>query len=223
MVRPSVGRDAKLVHDRNQLLQPNLSSFMQIAVKGKQIDVGDALRGHIETSLRGTVSKYFDRAIEANVAVARRAHLFRADISVHIGRGMLLQGHGEEVDAYAAFDAACERIDKRLRRYKRWLRDHRKSRDERAETIIASQYVLAGAGESEETEPGANPVIVAEMSTEIDTLTVGEAVMRMDLADLSAMMFRNRAHGGLNMVYRRSDGHVGWIDPQGAQQSAKLS
>ena len=196
---------------------------MQIAIKGKQIDVGDALRNHIETSIEATVSKYFDKAIEANVVVMRRAHLFRADISVHIGRGMLLQGHGEEAEAYAAFDAARERIDKRLRRYKRWLRDHHKDRADRAETLVANQYVLATGSEADEAEPEISPVIVAEMSTEIDTLTVGEAVARMDLADLSAMMFRNRAHGGLNMVYRRSDGHVGWIDPQGAQQSAKVS
>lgn len=194
---------------------------MQLSVKGKRIDVGDALRTHIEASLPATVSKYFDKAIDATVTLARRAHLFRSDISVHIGRGMLLQGHGEAGDAYAAFEAASERIQKRLRRYKRWLRDHHKNRDDREETIVASQYILAGENENEE-EAAANPVIVAEMSTEIDTLTVGEAVMRMDLADVSAMMFRNRAHGGLNMVYRRSDGNVGWIDPQGAKKSVKL-
>lgn len=194
---------------------------MQIAVKGKQIDVGDALRSHIETTLNATVSKYFDKAMEATVALARDAHLFRADISVHIGRGLLLQGHGEAGDAYAAFDSAEERIGKRLRRHKRWLRDHRKDRTDRADTLVANQYVLAAGSEADEAEPEASPVIVAEMATEIDTLTVGEAVARMDLADLSAMLFRNRAHGGLNMVYRRSDGNIGWIDPQGAQQSAK--
>lgn len=189
---------------------------MKLSVTGKQIDVGDALRDHIETSLHAAVSKYFDKAMEGSVVLAKRAHLFRADISVHIGRNMLLQGHAEAGDAYAAFESACERIAKRLRRYKRRLRDHRKPGWDR-EALMASAYVLAGDDGEEEQTNGASPVIVAEMETEIGTMTVGEAVMRMDLADVPAMMFRNSAHGGLNMVYRRNDGHVGWIDPQGGR------
>ncbi len=185
---------------------------MKLSVTGKQIDVGDALRDHIETTLHVTVSKYFDNPMEGSVVLAKRARLFRADISVHIGRNMLLQGHAEAGDAYAAFDGALERIAKRLRRHKRRLRDHRKSGKE-GEALMASAYVLAN-DEGEDQKKGANPVIVAEMETEIGTMTVGEAVMRMDLADVPAMMFHNSAHGGLNMVYRRTDGNVGWIDPQ---------
>ena len=187
---------------------------MKLSVTGKQIDVGDALRDHIETSLHATASKFFDNAMDGSVVLAKSAHLFRADISVHIGRNMLLQGHAEAGDAYAAFDAACDRIAKRLRRHKRRLRDHRKSgKDE--EAMLANAYVLAGEDGEKESASGASPVIVAEMETQIRTMTVGEAVMRMDLADVPAMMFRNSAHGGLNMVYRRNDGNVGWIDPQG--------
>jgi len=189
---------------------------MQLSVTGKQIDVGDALRDHIETTLDAAVSKYFDKAIEGSVVLARLAHLFRADISVHLGRNMLLQGHAEAGDPYAAFDAACERITKRLRRYKRRLRDHRKVTRPEGEALVASQYILAGNEGDEEITDEGSPVIVAEMATDIDTVTVGEAVMRMDLADVPAVLFRNSAHGGLNMVYRRSDGNVGWIDPEGA-------
>jgi hypothetical protein len=150
------------------------------------------------------------------VVLAKRAHLFRADISVHVGRNMLLQGHAEAGEAYAAFDAACDRIAKRLRRYKRRLLDHRKATRGEGDAMMASQYILAGDEGASGAADGANPLIVAEMTTAIDTLTVGEAVMRMDLADAPAIMFRNRAHGGLNVVYRRNDGNVGWIDPQGA-------
>jgi ribosomal subunit interface protein len=191
---------------------------MQLSVTGKQIDVGDALRGHITTTLDAAVSKYFENAIEGSVTIARRGHAFRADISVHIGRNILIQGHAEEGDAYAAFDAACERIATRLRRYKSRLRDHRKSNRAEDEVTSASQYILAGDEDGEDKGPESdNPVVVAEMETGIETLTVSEAVMRMDLADTPAILFRNRAHGGLNMVYRRSDGNIGWIDPDGGK------
>lgn len=193
---------------------------MQFSVTGKQIDVGDALRDHVEKTLDATVSKYFDKAIEGSVVLAKHAHLYRADISVHVGRNILLQGHAEAGDAYAAFDAACERIAKRLRRHKRRLRDHRKATRGEGEALVASQYILAEREDEDEGGDQGNPVIVAEMATAIDTMTVGEAVMRMDLADAPAILFRNRAHGGLNMVYRRNDGNVGWIDPQVAEQAA---
>ncbi len=193
---------------------------MQLSVTGKQIDVGDALRGHIATSLDAAVSKYFDKAIEGSVVIARGARQIRADISVHVGRNIKLQGHAEAGDAYAAFDAACERIAKRLRRHKRRLRDHRKNSGKaEPETMIVSQYILAGDDEAEGKGQGDNPVVVAELETEIEPLTVSEAVMRMDLADLPALMFRNRGHGGLNLVYRRGDGNIGWIDPHGSKPS----
>ena len=118
--------------------------------------------------------------------------------------------------AYMAFDSALDRIAKRLRRYKRRLRDHRKAASEQT-ALLAQQYVLAAGSEDEEERITENdqPVIVAEMTTPVDSLTVGEAVMRMDLANADALVFQNRAHGGLNVVYKRSDGNIGWIDPQG--------
>jgi ribosomal subunit interface protein len=191
---------------------------MQVAVTGKQINVGDALRGHVETSLADSVSKYFDKAIEASVVFSRegKGKQFRSDISVHVGRNIQVQGHAESGDAYAAFDSALDRIAKRLRRYKRRLRDHGKTAAGQA-AILAQQYVLAAIDGDEEEEPteGDRPVVIAEMTTPVDTLTVGEAVMRMDLGNLDALVFHNRAHGGINVVFRRSDGHIGWIDPQG--------
>jgi hypothetical protein len=115
----------------------------------------------------------------------------------------------------AAFDEAAEHLAKRLRRYKRRLRDHHHQRPDEAETLFAQQYVLAGEDIESESEEKDEPIVIAEMETGIETLSVGEAVMRMELANLPSMMFRNRAHGGLNMVYHRGDGHIGWVDPRG--------
>ena len=144
--------------------------------------------------------------------------MFRVDISVHAGRGLVMQGGGSADEAYAAFDGALGRIAKRLRRYKRRLCNHHKVRGPE-ETLAAQQYILAVESDDDEEVPeDAQPAIIAEMAHEIATLTVGEAVMRMDLADLSVMMFRNRGHGGLNVIYRRDDGNVGWIDPSDSKQ-----
>lgn len=187
---------------------------MRIVITGKQIDVGDALRSHVEDRLEVGVTKYFDRAIDAHVVFSRQGPLFRADCSVHVGAGINVQSHAELDEIYASFDVAAERVEKRLRRYKRRLRNHHKM--PLGETLPAQSYVIAAETEdAEEPEEAVEfqPVIVAEASTEIASLTVGEAVMRMDLASLPAMMFRNRAHGGLNVVFRRPDGNIGWIDP----------
>ncbi len=195
---------------------------MQLTVSGKRIDVGEALRTHVRSSLEAIVGKYFDRAQEGSVVFSREARLFRADILIHVGRGILLQSHSDADAPYTAFDGATERIGKQLRRYKRRLRAHHKDKSEK-EIIAAQQYILAPENGEEEADGSGElprPVIIAEMTTEVATLTVGEAVMRMDLADLPAVLFRNSGHGGLNMVYRRADGNVGWIDPQGSSASA---
>jgi ribosomal subunit interface protein len=191
---------------------------MQITIKGKQLDVGDALKTHVDASLHGVFGKYFGNPIEANVVLSREAHLYRASIGVHIGRGLSMQSQAEAEAPYAAFDAAADHLAKRLRRYKSRLRDHHRS--EPLTTEVGAQYILAAESELEglptEDQNGA-PVIIAEMSAEIPTLSVGEAVMRLDLSNGVAMMFRNRSHGELNMVYRRSDGTIGWVDPRASR------
>ena len=177
---------------------------MQLTVKGKQLDVGDALRSHVADSLTGVFGKYFGNPIEATVVLSREAHLYRAQVSVHVGRGILLQGQADADQPYAAYDAAAERVAKRLRRYKRRLRDHHRSEIEMEPEEHAEDAV----------ELDGKPAVIAEMVSEIPTLSVSEAVMRLDLADEGAILFRNVAHGGLNMVYRRIDGNVGWVDPR---------
>ena len=192
---------------------------MQLTVTGKQVDVGGALRRHVEESLDALLGKYFRTAIEAHAVFAREAHLIRTDLSLHIGRGIMIKSAATASDYYPAFDAAAERLAKQLRRYKRRLRDHHARLRNLAEDLeTARAFVLAPVDEEAESETmpdgeGTAPVVIAEMSTELPRLTVSEAVMRMDLADAPVLLFRNRSHGELNVVYRRGDGNVGWIDP----------
>jgi len=189
---------------------------MQLTVTGKQLDVGDALRTHVADSLASVFDKYFGSAIEATVVLSREAHRYRVQISAHVGRGITMASEAAAEAPYAAFDSAAEHLGKRLRRHKRRLRDHHR---QAVEAEPAQQYILApgdaAPAEDEQIAGDGAPTIIAEMATEVPTLSVGEAVMRLDLADGGAMLFRNRAHGGLNMVYRRPDGNVGWVDPQG--------
>jgi ribosomal subunit interface protein len=195
---------------------------MALSVKGKQLDVGDALRQHVAANIDSLFSKYFSDPIDAAVTFAREAHLFRAQISVHVGRGIRMESEADADTPYSAYDTAANRIAKRLRRHKRRLRDHHR-RDVAIEP--AGHYVLAAERADEEAveNESAQPVIIAEMNGEVPTLTVGEAVMRLDLTDEPAMLFRNRSHGGLNMIYRRADGNVGWLDPRGNRSSGANS
>ncbi|WP_373088591.1 ribosome hibernation-promoting factor, HPF/YfiA family [Sneathiella sp.] len=193
---------------------------MQVIVKGKNIDVGDALREHIEANLEAGVSKYFDNAIDAQVIVSRDNHNFHTECSVHIGSGIDVTASADHVDAYSSFDATAARIEKQLRRYKRRLKDHHGKERHNAKMRFAAQsYILAQEPEDEQPETEVSeedwqPLIIAESSADIPDCSVGEAVMRMDLANLPAMMFHNSSTRGLNVVYRRSDGNIGWIDPK---------
>lgn len=185
---------------------------MQLTIKGKHLDIGDSLRQHVEQSLTDIVGKYFSTPIDAHVTFSREAHLFHADIVVHAGRGIVLQSAAEAAEPYVAFDEAAGKVGKRLRRHKNRIKDHHKQDAAPTEAVMAQYNVLHGEQESE-TAGDDNPVVVAEMTTPIEMLTVSEAVMRLDLGDLPALLFRNRSHGQLNMIYRRADGHIGWVDP----------
>ncbi len=191
---------------------------MQLTVRGKQMDVGDALRTHVENSLTEVATKYFNDPIDASVVFSRDAHLFRCDMTIHVGKGIQMQANAEATEPYPSFDIAVEKLGKRLRRHKRRLRDHHLHNGH--DTAIAARYnVIEAPSETAEedvveTQDGA-PVIVADMTTQVETLSVSDAVMRLDLGSLSALMFRNKAHGGFNVIYRRPDGNIGWVDPAG--------
>jgi len=189
---------------------------MQLSIKGRQIDVGDAFRVHAEDSLTTIFDKYFGDAIESSVTVSRAGPLFRVVVSSHVGRGLQVESSAEAADVYPAFDAAAERLSKRLRRYKRRLRDHHHARP----VEPAASYVIADFAEEEEVSADYNPTIIAEETTELATLTVGGAVVALDLSDAPVVVFRHAAHGGINVVYRRGDGHIGWIDPSRSESES---
>lgn len=187
---------------------------MQLSIKGKQLDVGDALRQHVAENLQDIVGKYFSSSLDAQVTFSREAHLYRADIHVHAGRGIQMNATGAATEPYVAFDEAAAKIGNRLRRQKNRIKNHHKqSHEVSPEALVAQSFVLHGEDETTHAADDAHPVVVAEMTTPIELLTVSEAVMRLDLGDMPALMFRNRAHGNLNMIYRRPDGHIGWVDP----------
>ncbi len=188
---------------------------MQVQIAGKQIDVGEALRERIAAGLEAGVSKYFDRTGEASVVVSKPVRDFVVDCSVHLPSGVTLQAHGEGSDAYAAFEAALEKIEKRVRRYHRRLKDHHREKEALPAEAI-SERVIKGGDESDieaAEDYGSAPAIIAETDAKLKTMTVSMAVMQLELMDSPAIMFRNASHGGLNMVFRRPDGNVGWVDP----------
>jgi ribosomal subunit interface protein len=194
---------------------------MQVSVSGKHLDVGDALRGHVESRVIAGVGKYFDRALEAQVQFSKARHTFRSDISVHAGRGVSVQAHAEADDIYAAFDAAADRIEKRLRRYKRRLSDHHNHRGGHDESPPVARQTVIEAEHEDSPEPGNDEhghVTIAETTEPLHTLTVAEAVMRMELAELPVLIFRHGGSRRLNVVYRRADGNIGWLDPAEADE-----
>jgi len=200
---------------------------MHITVAGKQVDTGEALQAHVREGLGNIARKYFDHALEANVTFRRdgKGHAFVCDINLKAGRDLFMRGEGEGPDAHRAFEEAAEHVAKRLRRYRRRVNDHARSmaadrerpRGEPARQVVLRGPEADGNGEAdsleEEVATGDHPAVVAESQALIEKLTVGEAVMRLDLMQLQVLMFRNRQSGALNVVHRRADGHVGWIDP----------
>ena len=190
---------------------------MQVQVSGKGVEVGESLRTHVAQQIEEHVKKYIDRVTSVNVVVSKEAHLFRVDITGNLGThaGLVVRSRGESPDVYASFDEALEKTSKQLRRYKRKITNHHKlgPGDEQPSRVRGTKRVLPPeAGEHEDDEKNSG-VVIAEKPTDIETLTVSQAVMKMDLMDLPALMFFNKAHGRLNVVYRRADGNISWVDP----------
>lgn len=182
---------------------------MQITITGKQLHLGDNMQSYAENNLSAVIEKYFDDVVNASAVFSKEGEAIKAEVSVHPRTGTLLKGSAKGNDAYVAFDQACERIAAQLRKYKARLVEHK---NEKFEMVDVS--VIDAEDEKQEVEAGSAPVIIAEMQTELPVCSVSGAVMRLDLADAPALMFRNSAHGGLNMVYRRADGNIGWVDPK---------
>jgi ribosomal subunit interface protein len=195
---------------------------MRVQVSGKHVDVGEALRTRISDDLADSVGRYFERGGDADVVVSRDGHGFRVDCAVALASGQNLQSHGLGTDAHAAFSAALDKIEVRIRRYKRRLKSHTIAASAKAAETSAL-YVLKAPSEDEgdadgwdasrsDSPPAA--MIIAETETPLHTMTVSMAVLELDLIETQTIVFRNAAHGGLSVVYRRSDGNIGWVDPE---------
>jgi ribosomal subunit interface protein len=186
---------------------------MQIKVTGKNLDVGDALRVHIENRLQQIQQKYFEGTVHAHVTVEKQRAGFHTDCALHLATGLVLQAEGMGYEAHPSFEQAASHLEKQLRRYKQRLRDHHRSRREPVRQLSAQSYVIPAATDASEEAEAANPVIVAETGVQLPELSVGEAVMQLDISTRPFLLFRNGGHGGLNLVYRRPDGNIGWVDP----------
>jgi ribosomal subunit interface protein len=187
---------------------------MDIRVSGHQVDTGDALRNHVDDRLQGVAAKYFSRALSAHVTFGKgpHDHGFGCDIIAHVMQGVVLKGSGSAATAHLAFDGAADKIERQLRRYKHRLKD-------RQAVSIDAMPVIDNAGytvfeSAEEAEPISDaPVIVAETRVDVPEATVSDAVMMLDLRNTNALLFRNSGSGTYNMVYRRTDGTIGWVEP----------
>jgi len=187
---------------------------MRYKISGKQIDIGAALQGHVQSELDEVIQKYAVRPTDANLVFSRNANEFVCEATVHLSTGLTVQAKAHDHDIYAAFDGCRDKMEKQLRRYKRRLKDHHRDRAEPVELFGASSYILASNETVDEAEPESlQPIIVAEMETKIQNLSVGEAVMQMELANQNVLVFRNEGSGAVNVVHRRDDGNIGWIDP----------
>lgn len=186
---------------------------MDIRVSGHQIDTGEALREQVDQRLQAIAEKYFSRAISAQVTFGRGPydHSFTCDIVAHVTQGVVLKGSAGASIAPAAFEQAADRIETQLRRYKRRLKD-RHAQSAHSEALDASYTVFAPP--LEEEEPVDNPPVVVETRVDIPVASVFDAVMLLDLRNTNALMFRNAGTGVFNMVYRRGDGTIGWVEPE---------
>lgn len=181
---------------------------MKFTLSGKHVDLGESLSSHIQEKIKGLVARYVDDVIEADVVFEKDHHLFRTDITLHVSHNFVVRGSGSDSDPYRCADLALEKIENRLKRYRDRLRDrHRK---DPASDVSALHYVVSSEAEDSGQD---TPLVIAEMNSTIPVLSVSEAVMQMDLAQHVVLMFKNVNNGNFNVIYRREDGHIGWIDP----------
>ena len=191
---------------------------MEIRVSGHQIETGEALQAHVSDRMNAIADKYFSRAIGAHATFGKGPHeSFQCDIVAHVMQGLVLKGHGQAQDAHVAFEGGAERIEKQLRRYMRRLKDRNSSPAAAVPSIDEiednASYTVFDAG-AEEEDAGDAPAIIAETRVDIPTSSVSDAVMMLDLRNTSALLFVNSKTDKHNMVYRRDDGTIGWVEPR---------
>ncbi|MET0923786.1 MAG: ribosome-associated translation inhibitor RaiA [Xanthobacteraceae bacterium] len=198
---------------------------MPFRVSGKNIDIGEALRARVNERVAEATAKYFDGGFSGHVTIGKEGFGFRTECAIHLDSGITLEAQAIAADAYASADQAAERIEKRLRRYKRRLKDRQASRAdgharERGAIDAPSYVITAPEQDADEEVTEWNPVIIAESTTALKRLSVSEAVMELDMTGAAVVVFRHAGHGRVNLVYRRADGHIGWIDPPTIEKDA---
>ncbi|MCB5174833.1 MULTISPECIES: ribosome hibernation-promoting factor, HPF/YfiA family [Microvirga] len=189
---------------------------MTLRVSGKNLDIGEALRSQVEARMAGALTKYFDGGYSGHVTVARDGTGFRTDCVVHLTSGMTLEASGAAGDAYASFDQSADRIEKRLRRYRQRLKNHPTATGR--DTSLEAPYAVFEAPTDEDVgEEAYHPVVIAETMKPLHRASVSDAVMQLDLSGAAALVFIHAGTGRVNVVYRRGDGAIGWVDPPPAQ------
>jgi len=189
---------------------------MSLRVSGKNINIGEALRTHVAERLKTTAGKFFDGEVSGHVTISPEGSGFRADCNLHLASGVDVQADGRAQEPYASFDQAADRIEKRLRRYKSRLKDHHPVARE-SEGEVAQSYVLEAPDQELDAPKEFAPTIVAETTSRLPRLSVSAAVLDLDLTGAPVIVFRNSDTGRLNVVYRRNDDHIGWVDAPGGE------
>lgn len=188
---------------------------MTLRVSGKNMDVGDALRGKAEDHVANVLAKYFDGGYDGHLTLTPNGSGFHAECVLHLDTGITLQASAEGGDATSAYEIVATHIEKRLRRYNRRLRSYRRGGVGVGDSVdLTAQYTVFGSSEQqEELAEDYAPPVIAEATKNLRDMSVEEAVMELELSGNPVVMFRRAGHGGLNVVYRRADGNIGWIDP----------
>ncbi len=185
---------------------------MRVKVSGKHVDIGDQLHAYVKKHLTETIEKIFEDSLDAQATLSKNGNLFRCDISVHVGRGLTIRCHSDSEDGYKCIDQTIHKLNGQMAKYKSKLKSHHRNKETIVEYLDAQKYVIDMKEEIDQEE--GYPVIIAEMQTQIQSISLSDAVMMMDLEGLPAVMFRNTKHGEFNVIYRRADGNIGWVDPK---------
>ena len=186
---------------------------MSLRISGKNMDMGEAMRGHIQEKITGISSRFFDGSLTGHVVVEREGSGFRCDATLHLSSGVTIVADGKAHEAYAAFDQAADKIEKRLRRYKTRLKDHKGRPEPTATPELFAEHVIEAPQEDYDDAGEFSPTIIAETHARLKTMAVATAVMELDITGANVMVFRHGSSGRVNLVYRRRDGNIGWIDP----------
>jgi ribosomal subunit interface protein len=187
---------------------------MPLRVSGKNLDIGESLRRHVLDKVEAIIARYFDGMVSGHVVISREGSGYRSDCSLHLSSGMSLQAEGKAQEPYASFESGVDKIERRLRRYKARLKDHQSAgQTEERSRLEVAKYLIEAPGEAEEEPLDYNPVVVAEGSQPLKSLSVASAVAQLDLTGAPLVVFQHAGSARVNIVYRRADGAIGWLDP----------